>query len=109
VFKESKARHSGSWWPMHHWTDSKIRVHGLYCSIAQLLRALLLCRVRAAGVKISRKRLLAELGSIREVINIHASKKGPKPGPQQTVLSRRTNLQLRLTNLLGLEEANGES
>jgi len=109
VFKESKARHSGSWWPMHHWTDSKIRVHGLYCSVAQLLRALLLRRVRAAGVKISLKRLLAELGSIREVINIYPNKKGQTPGPQQTVLSRRTKLQRRLTNLLGLEEANGKS
>ena len=29
VFKDMKDRHVGNWWPLHHWTDSKIRVHGL--------------------------------------------------------------------------------
>jgi len=104
VFKESKDRHTGSWWPMHHWTDSKIRVHGLYCTIAQLLRALLLRRVRQAGVKLSLKRLLAELGGIREVINIYPRGRGKKAPAQQTVLSRRSKLQSRLTSILALEE-----
>jgi transposase len=104
VFKESKDRRTGSWWPMHHWTDSKIRVHGLYCTIAQLLRALLLRRVRQAGVKLSLKRLLAELGSIREVINIYPRRRGQKAPAQQTVLSRRSKLQSQLTSLLGMEE-----
>ena len=51
VFKEMKDRTTGSWWPVHHWTDSKLRVHALYCSMAQLLRALMWRRVRQAGVK----------------------------------------------------------
>jgi transposase len=109
VFKESKDRHTGSWWPMHHWTDSKIRVHGLYCTIAQLLRALLLRRVRQAGVKISLKRLLAELGGIREVINIYPRRRGQKGPAQQTVLSRRSKLQSRLTSILGLENGRAAS
>jgi transposase len=108
VFKESKDRHTGSWWPMHHWTDSKIRVHGLYCTIAQLLRALLLRRVRQAGVKLSLKRLLAELGGIREVVNIYP-RRGKKAPDQQTVLSRRSKLQSRLTTILGLEEGGAPS
>ena len=37
VFREMKDRTTGSWWPLNHWTDSKLRVHGLYCSMAQLL------------------------------------------------------------------------
>src|SRR2546428_5522086 len=41
VFHEMKDRHIGAWWPLRHWTDSKIQVHGLYCTIAVLLRALL--------------------------------------------------------------------
>jgi transposase len=109
VFRESKDRRRGSWWPMHHWTDSKIRVHDLYCSLAQLLRALLLRRVRQAGVQVSLKRLLEELGSIREVINIYPSKRGEKTLPQHTVLSRRSKLQSRLTAILGLEEAKAVS
>jgi hypothetical protein len=109
VFKESKDRHSGSWWPLHHWTDSKIRVHGLYCSIAQLLRALLLRRVHQAGLKLSLQRLLAELGGIREVINIYPRKRGQKTPPQQTVLSRCSTLQSRLLSILGLEVAKAAS
>jgi hypothetical protein len=41
VFKEMKDRSTGSWWPLYHWTDSKIRVHALYCTVAILLRGLL--------------------------------------------------------------------
>jgi transposase len=33
VFKEMKDRTMGSWWPLNHWTDSKLRVHGLYCAV----------------------------------------------------------------------------
>ena len=53
VFKEMKDRVTGSWWPMNHWTDSNINVHGLYCTIALLLRALLLRRVKQAGIRLS--------------------------------------------------------
>src|ERR1035438_9393503 len=28
IFHEMKDRHIGAWWPLHHWTDSKIQVHG---------------------------------------------------------------------------------
>src|SRR5437899_10565139 len=48
-----KDRHIGAWWPLHHWTDSKIQVHGLYCTIAVLLRALLWRRARQAGLRSS--------------------------------------------------------
>ena len=34
IFHEMKDRHIGAWWPMRHWTDSKIQVQGLYCTIA---------------------------------------------------------------------------
>ena len=61
VFKEMKDRNTGSWWPLFHWTDSKIKVHGLYCTIALLLRALAYRRVRQAGVMLSMKRMLSEL------------------------------------------------
>jgi hypothetical protein len=55
VFKEMKDRTTGSWWPLNHWTDSKIRVHGLYCTIAfaLLLMVLMLRRAKAAGITLS--------------------------------------------------------
>ena len=40
VFKEMKDRATGSWWPLHHWTNAKITVHGLYCTIALFLQSL---------------------------------------------------------------------
>jgi transposase len=102
VFKEMKDRRIGSWWPMHHWTDSKIRVHGLYCTIAMLLRGLLLRRIRRAGIDISMQRLLRELQEIREVINVYPRKRGQRAARQQTVLSKTNELQDRLLSILAL-------
>jgi transposase len=103
VFKEMKDRATGSWWPLNHWTDSKVRVHGLYCSMAQLLRAVMWRRVRRAGLKISLRRLLSELDGIREVVNLYPKKGKTQHQPQQTVLTRRSPRQERLVEILGLE------
>jgi transposase len=102
VFKETKDRRIGSWWPLHHWTDSKIRVHALYCTVAILLRGLLLRRVRQQGIDVSMKRLLRELGSIREVVNVYPRKRGQRTPHQQTVLTRTNELQDRLLSILAL-------
>ena len=103
VFKEMKDRHTGSWWPLFHWTDSKIRVHGLYCTIALLLRALAYRRVRRAGLKLSMKRMLAELNTIREVVNIYPRKRGQKLERKQTVMTKTSELQQKLMSILELE------
>jgi transposase len=102
VFKEMKDRHTGSWWPLFHWTDSKIRVHGLYCTIALLLRALAYRRVRRAGLKISMKRMLSELNAIREVVNVYPRKRRQKVERQQTVLTKTSEIQQRLISILEL-------
>ena len=89
IFKEMKDRSTGSWWPMHHWTDSKIRVHGLYCTIALLIRALIFRRVKKAGINLSMKRLFKELDGIREVVNVYPRKGRKKAAPkQQAVLTQ---------------------
>jgi transposase len=105
VFKEMKDRSTGNWWPMFHWTDSKIEVHALYCTIAVLLRNLLWRRVRQAGVQISLQRLLSELHDIREIVNIYPARRKQKSERRQTVLSKRNELQQRLLSILGLTEA----
>jgi transposase len=104
VFKEMKDRTTGSWWPMNHWTDSKIGVHGLYCTIALLLRALMLRRVKAAKMDLSMKRLLSELDNMRQVINIFPKKRRQKAERRQAVLSRTSELQDKLIDTLGLKE-----
>jgi transposase len=103
VFKEMKDRITGNWWPLNHWTDSKLRVHGLYCSLAQLLRSVLWRRVRGAGLKMSLRRLLSELDGIREVINLYPKKRKSPHQPRQTVLTRMSPRQQRLVEILGLE------
>jgi transposase len=104
VFKEMKDRSTGSWWPLFHWTDSKIRVHGLYCSIALLLRALAFRRVRQANISISMKRFLSELNDIREVINIYPRKRGQKNHRKQSVLTKFSELQEQIIKLLDLKK-----
>lgn len=101
VFKESKDRKFGTWWPQFHWTDTKIYVHALYCTIALLIRALMKRRVEKAGVKISMKRLLTELGGIREVVNVYQGNVKHKKHTE-TVLSKLSETQETLATILGL-------
>ena len=101
VFKESKDRKNGNWWPQHHWTDSKIYVHALYCTIALLLRSIMKRRVEAAGVKISMKRLLTELEDVREVINIYAEDKNVRKH-SEAVLSKLSETQKTICSILEL-------
>lgn len=103
VFKEMKDRSTGNWWPMLHWTDSKIRVHGLYCTIAVLIRTLMVRRVRRSGLKLSMKRILQELDMIREVINVYPKKRGQKKERQQSVLSKLSDTQRQLMSILQLK------
>jgi transposase len=104
VFKEMKDRNTGSWWPLFHWTDSKIRVHGLYCTIALLLRALAYRCVRHAGVMLSMKRMLSELNDIREVVNFYPRKRRQEVERKQTILTKTSEVQQKLVSILGLQE-----
>ena len=103
VFKEMKDRNTGSWWPMHHWTDSKIKVHGLYCTIALLIRALMFRRIRKAGFHLSMKRVLKELDAIREVVTIYPRKRQQKTERKQTVLSKISDVQQQIMSILLLK------
>jgi len=104
VFKEMKDRCNGSWWPLHHWTDSKIRVHALYCTIALLLRALALRRLKNAGLSLCMSRFLSELDAVREVVNIYPKKRGQKTARQQSVLTKTSELQDQMMKILGLRK-----
>ena len=104
VFKEMKDRCTGSWWPLHHWTDSKIRVHALYCTVALLLRALALRRLRQAGLSLCMTRFLSELDAIREVVNIYPKKRGQKTARQQSVLTKTSELQKQILQIIGLRK-----
>jgi len=104
VFKEMKDRNTGSWWPMYHWTDSKIKVHGLYCTIALLIRALMFRRIRGAGLHLSMKRVLSELDAIREVVNIYPRKRLQKTERKQAILTKISEIQQKLMSILMLKK-----
>ncbi|MGH7866580.1 MAG: IS1634 family transposase [Candidatus Dormibacteraceae bacterium] len=105
MFHEMKDRHIGAWWPLHHWTDTKIQVHGLYCTLAVLLRALLWRRVRQAGLRLSMSGLLEKLAQIRQVINVYPAKRAGQPGVEQVVLTQRDEVQEKLIEILGLKSS----
>jgi transposase len=104
VFKQMKDRHTGSWWPLHHWTNSKIKIHALYCTIALLLRALIFRRVRKNGLNISLKRMLKELNGIREVVNVYSKKRRQKSERRQTVLTKLSEIQKKIITILSLKK-----
>jgi transposase len=100
IFKEMKDRDIGSWWPVYHWTDQKIHVHALYCTVAVLLRSLMYRRVLKGGIWISMKRMLRELSAIKEVIIFYPRKRNAKKERQHTVLSKTSELQESLLSVL---------
>ncbi len=102
VFKEMKDRCTGSWWPLHHWTDSKIRVHALYCTIALLLRALALRKLREAGLSLCMSRFLSELDGVREVVNVFPKKRGQNMARRQSVLTKTSEFQDQILKILCL-------
>src|SRR2546429_9358245 len=64
IMKDSEAC---CWWPMHHWTDQKIRVHGFFCVMALLLVSLLQRQLAQKGIDISIARLIRRLTEIEEM------------------------------------------
>ena len=102
VFKQMKDRKTGTWWPMFHWTDQKIRVHGFYCSLSLLLRALIMKRIQEASMPMSINRLHEKLSGIREVLNVFPKRKNKQA--TQPVVSKMDEVQKRLFDLFKMEQ-----
>lgn len=102
TFKHMKDREIGSWWPMFHWTDQMIRVHGLYCSLSLLLRALIMKKVHEAGIAISMNKLHERLSNMREVINVFNKRKNKSS--TQSVVSRVDEVQEQLFKVFEMSQ-----
>ena len=57
-FRQLKDPHVVSFSPMHHWTDSKIRVHVFYCVLALAIAHLMRRQAAHAGLHLSVRELL---------------------------------------------------
>jgi transposase len=101
VFKQMKDRKTGTWWPMFHWTDQMIRVHGLYCSLSLLIRSLILKKVQEAELSMSINKLHEKLSGIREVLNVFP--KGTKGKATQSVISKMDEVQKQLFGLFDMK------
>jgi transposase len=102
VFKHMKDRNIGTWWPMYHWTDTMIRVHGFYCSLSLLLRALIMKKAKEAGLPISINKLHDELFGICEVLNVFSKNKSKQA--TQSVVSKLDKTQQQLFNLFEMNK-----
>jgi transposase len=67
-YRQMKDPHVVSFSPMHHWTDSKIRVHVFYCVLALAIAHLMRRQARHAGLDMSVRELLRTLGAVQETV-----------------------------------------
>lgn len=101
-FRQLKDPHVVSFSPMHHWTDSKIRVHVFYCVLALTVAHLMRRQAEQAGLDLSVRALLDELSGIEETVLLHHD--GGKGRPRaQRLLTDMNPTQRRLYDLFDLD------
>jgi transposase len=73
AFRRMKDSKYLSFRPIHHFTDTNIRVHAFYCVLSLLLASLLKKELEKMGYKLSVHKILEEFQDIRQVITIFPS------------------------------------
>lgn len=68
--KETKGMKHSLWWPMGHWTDQKIYVHGFYTFLALLLKSLVQKKLQDHGIRRSWHAVVSDLDEIYEVVDL---------------------------------------
>jgi transposase len=101
-FRQMKDPHVVSFAPMHHWTDSKIRVHVFYCVLALSIAHLMRREAERAGLHLSVRGLLATLGGVEETVLLYHD--GGKGRPRaRRMLTDMTPTQSRLAELFDIQ------
>ena len=102
-FRQLKDPHVVSFSPMHHWTDSKIRVHVFYCVLALAVAHLMHRHADHAGLHRSVPELLDELAGIQETVLLYHD--GGKGRPRvQRMLTDMSPTQQRLADLFTIHQ-----
>jgi transposase len=96
TFRLSKDPSGVPFRPMHHWTDSKIRVFCFTCVLALLIWRLLHLTLARNGMKVSDKVLHMELDGIREITMLYPGAKAVRS------LVDRSEVQKSFSSILGL-------
>ncbi|WP_163543481.1 IS1634 family transposase [Occultella kanbiaonis] len=101
-FRQMKDPHVVSFGPMHHWTDQKIRVHVFYSVLALTIAHLMRREAERAGLHLSVRELLHELGGIEETVLLYHD--GAKGRPRaRRMLTQTTDLQDHLADLFNID------
>lgn len=103
AFRDMKNPRFLGWWPMFHWTDSKIRVHAFYCVLALTLTSLLQRTLHQQGIDLSMARLMELLGAIQEVLLIYPRRPGQHQPQTAICLSELNEEQQAVFRALSLE------
>jgi transposase len=102
-FRQMKDPHVVSFSPMHHWTDSKIRVHVFYCVLALAVAHLMRREADNAGLHMSVRELLNTLAGIQETVLLYHD--GGKGRPRaRRMLTDMDPTQQRLAELFAINQ-----
>jgi transposase len=100
-FRQLKDPHVVSFSPMHHHTDSKIRVHVFYCVLALTIAHLMRREAQQAGLHLSVRELLNQLAGIEETVLLYHD--GGKGRPRaRRMLTETTTTQNTLADLFNI-------
>ncbi|MDN5771950.1 MAG: IS1634 family transposase [Microlunatus sp.] len=101
-FRQMKDVQVVSFGPMHHWTDSKIRVHVFYSVLALTIAHLMRREAEHAGLHLSVRELLHQLGGIEETVLLYHD--GGKGRPRaRRMLTDQSTTQRQLADLFHLD------
>ena len=106
AFRAMKDPYFLGWEPMHHWTDSKIRVHAFYCVLALTLASLLQRQAAQKGISLSVRAMFQALHGIQEVLNVYPAtgKAGSRGRPySETTLTEMDATQQALYQMFHLD------
>ncbi|CAN5800752.1 transposase [soil metagenome] len=101
AFRQMKDPKVVSFSPMFHWTDHKIRVHCLYCTLALQVAHLMRRTAAHAGLNLSVRELLATLAGIEETVLVYPST-GGRPKARR-MLTDLNPTQQRLYDIFDLD------
>ncbi len=100
-FRQMKDPKVVSFSPMFHFTESKIRVHVLYCVLALMVARLMVREADRAGIHLSVRALLSSLAGIEETLLLYQGERG-RPRARR-MLTEHDATQRRLYDLFGLD------
>ena len=103
VFRGLKEGDWLNWQPMHHWTDSKIRVHAFYCLLGLSLLHYVLRQAQTFWPQLTVEKLQEELEQIQQFVLLYPAL-GGGPHRTATVVATQSLVQKGLVDTLGLEQ-----